>query len=160
MQVHVFTGSGVGRQREFWKALEQRLQRHHAFHPGQARSEAHVDAATERHVLACVGPEDIEDIGLIENRRIAIGAAQQQYGHGPGRQRVPFKFARLGGDPSGDLHGRVVTQDLLDGVGPAVRVFTQMCQLLGMAQQCGDTVADQVDRGFEAGTQQQRHRGL
>jgi hypothetical protein len=102
-----------------------------------------------------VGTPDVEPVRLGERLGVAVRRGQQSQDR---RTRGRFEVADpqpAAHPPPGHLYRRVVAQRLLDRTRGQPRVGAQRRELLGMAQQRQNPVADQVDRGLVAGDQQQ-----
>ena len=93
-------------------------------------------------------PADIEPVGIREALGVAVGRAHDGNDGLALTDQPITEHHILGGQSRGVLAGALVTQQFLDrrryerGVGP------QFLQLIGMAQQGEDTIADQVGRRF------------
>ena len=102
-------------------------------------------------MLARVLAVHVERVGVVEDLRVAIGCRQDGDDERPGGDvdvrdaRVARRRARR------QQHGRVETQRLLDGVEPGRLAAAQRRELLGVADDEPDGVAEQVDGRLETG---------
>ena len=124
--------------------------------PRQLGAEAEVDAAAKGQ-RPHIGPGDVEALRVIGiDRRVVIGRAQQAQHAFALRNSLAAEvvdvFQR---HPAGQLHRGIVTQELLDGVGDEVGIGLEQRQLVGIAMQRQQAVADQIDRRLVAGAEQQ-----
>src|SRR6185437_12667610 len=103
--------------------------------PGQRGAETVVDAEREGQVPAGIRPVDPELVGLLEDRRVAVGTAD---GHDDGPARSDHAAAGLGilgGYPGGQLDRAVVAEHLLNRRRYQGRVLTEPLPAARLAQQ-------------------------
>ena len=97
----------------------------------------------------------------LRSDRVAIRGGEDRQHRLTGRDRGARDCDRLGGEPPGaELDRSVEAQQLLNGGLHQTWVRLELRELVRMCEQGEGPVADQVDRGFEAGEQQdERHGG-
>ena len=82
---------------------------------------------------------------------LAVGRGEVHEDLGAGRDVVPGKRRRLGGDPAPRDLTRLEPQHLLDGVGDQRRVGDELAPLVAPRQEAHQAVADQVGDGLVTG---------
>ena len=104
-------------------------------------------------MLAGVGALHVEPVWVGKHGRVAVGSGEvDHHQFAPAHQRA----GHLGvgaGHPRRELNRRVQSQDLLDRIRPQRRIGGQHRQLVGGVEQHPYPIAQQVDRGLEAGRQ-------
>ena len=124
--------------------------------PRQLGAEAEMDAAAEgqRPHIGTGDVEPVRPVGI--DRRIAVGRTQQAQHAFAFRDFLAAEILDvLQRHPAGHLHRGIVTQKFLDRVGDQGRIGLEQRELVGIAMQRQQAVADQVDGGFVAGAEQQ-----
>ena len=121
---------------------------------GDRPADAVVDAAGERQVVEEVGAGEVEGGRVVEDRRVAVGAADQHVDPLAAADRLPRDLGVVEGDPGGALDRRVEAQRLLHRGTRERRVGHQRGPLVRVVEQRVDGVAEQVDGRLEAGDQQ------
>ncbi|MDZ7732265.1 MAG: hypothetical protein U5R31_03400 [Acidimicrobiia bacterium] len=107
---------GLGRlELEVGEPAGEGAQRHLALDAGERGAEAVVHAERERQVVV-VGPPDVERVGVVEARRVAVGGGEERDDLLAGLEAVAAHLDVLQGDAAGHVHRSVVAEDLLDGV--------------------------------------------
>src|SRR5438105_2931502 len=91
---------------------------------------------------------DVEAVGMDELVWIAIGGAEQEDGLVATGQGGAVDIDVVEGDAGGELYGRVVAEDLLDGGSSERGILSQAPELVGVATKGQHAVADEVDRGL------------
>ncbi len=98
-----------------WKRAQQRTDRDLAFHPGQRRAEAVVDAEAEGEVAVGVA-EEVEVVGIVEDRLVAVGGGEDGVDEGAGGEGGAGEGDRLAGVALGRGFERAAeTEELFDG---------------------------------------------
>src|SRR5580698_8672987 len=110
---------------------------------------------TERDVVAGVGSGGVEGVRVVEDRRVTVGPAVQHEYRLTRSDRISVDVNVFGGDPRYELHGGAMARVFLDGIGPALRVRAQRGELLRMADERDDGLAQNMGRGDEPRTEQQ-----
>src|SRR6185312_7674019 len=139
---------------EAGKAAQQGRDGDLAFEPRQLRAETEMDAAAEGQrldLLAC----NVEPVGLGVDFGVAIARTQEAQNGFALRDRDIADRNALERGTAGELHRGIVAQQFLDGVGGQLRPFAQQPQLVGIAIERQQAVADEIDGGFMAGAEQQ-----
>ena len=105
-----------------------------------------------------IGPVNPELVGLLEDLRVAVGAAD---GHDDGPARLNHAAADLdilGGDPGGQLDRAVVAEHLFNRRRYQGRILAEPVPVVRVAEQGDRAVPDQVHGGLEPSDQQQQSR--
>jgi len=136
------------------KALEDGLKGNTPFQPGQRRPQAVVDA-TAKGDMAGFLTGDIELLRVAKHVRIVIGRADQYDNALAFLDVAAFDLHILHGGPAIDLHWPVVAYHLLHRGWHAAGVVTQRLQLVWVAQQRQQAIANEVRRGLVAGNQEE-----
>ncbi len=139
-------------------AAEQRGEHHLGLDPRQLRADAKMDAAAERQRLQPF-PCDVQPVGIGKHLRIAIGGADQCHDQVAFRECFGSEHDRLRHRAGDRLYRALEPQDFLDRVRDQRRIVAHRRPLVRSAKQRPDPVADQVDRRFMAGGEQQRRIG-
>ena len=124
--------------------------------PRQLGAEAEVDAAAKGQRLH-IGPGDIQPLRVVGiDRRVVVGGAEQAQHALALRDAFSAEIVDVfQRHPAGQLHREIVAQEFLDGVGGQLGPGLEQRELVGIAMQRQQAVADQVDRGFMARAEQQ-----
>jgi hypothetical protein len=135
---------------------QQRRDRDLSLDARELGAEAEVDAAAKRQRLY-VRPGNVEPLRVIGiDRRVVVGRTQQAQHTLALRDflaaEVVDVFQR---DPADELERGIVTQKFLDRVGDQLRSGLEQCELVGIAVQRQQAIADQIDGGLVAGAEQQ-----
>ncbi len=104
--------------------------------------------APEQEVGAACAP-DIETVG------IAVGGAEKYVDVIALFQRMPVDSAILDHAAEVGLHRRIEAHQLLDRGGDEAGIVAQALELVGVAQEREDAVADQIDGGLVPGDEEQ-----
>src|SRR5918999_4986981 len=135
---------GLGGRGHVGQAGQQGPERQLQLQAPEGCPQAVVDAGPEAEVLGRARAGQVEAVGVVEHRRVAVGRAEQQpqlgsLGHGdPGDLDVLQ-------DPAFEhLQGGVVAQQLLDGPGEQAGVLAEPLQLVGVAEQLPPADAGEV----------------
>ena len=143
----------VGRARASG-TLEQRAERDLALEPRQRRTQAEVRAEAEREV-AVVAARDVEAVGLVEHRRVAVRRADAADHERALPDRHAAELHVLERDAHGALHRAVEAQHLLDRALQQLGLRAQARELVGVLQERERPVPDQVRGRLVTGEQQQ-----
>ena len=142
--------SGGAGELDVRRARQQLLEGDPHLHLGQVRAHAVVDAAgPERHVRVRRAA-DVEPVGLLEDRLVAVARDE------PGRDLVAgldLRLGQLGVDGRGAaevVHGRGPAQHLLGGGLAERRIVAQPLELVGELEQAEQPVRDRVPRRLVA----------
>jgi len=110
-----------------------------------------VRSVTEREVAAGASG-DVEAVGVVDERRVAVGGAQADQDLLARRHGDAIQGHARGRDTERGMGHRCgEAQQLLDGPGEQLRVALQRHQLVGVIEQGDDPVADQAAGGVVAG---------
>ena len=142
---------------EVRQPVEHQLEGHRSLQPRERRTEAVVDAHTERgmalQVLQVAG--DVEAIRIVPGLRVPVGRAEHHVHLGVDRDVDAVERDGAGVRPEQAVHRSVEAEALLDGVGDEGAVLAQQRHLLGPLQQAVDEVADQQGRRLGPGDEQE-----
>lgn len=97
----------------------------------------------------------VEPIGVGEPGRVAIGGREHQVHQLSLTDRLAADRQILSRLPIHELDRPVVAEELLDSVGNQRRLLEQQTELVGVAQQSQQAVADQVRGRLMTGRQEQ-----
>ena len=117
-----------------------------------------MDGAAEGQV-AGRGPGDVELVGPVEDGLVAVGRADDRDDRPPDGHVDAAERDRLEHRAGPAHHRRLVAQRLLHRPGGGGRVGPHQVELVGVAEQLVDRVADQLHGGAEAGGDQQADVG-
>ena len=118
---------------------------------GMAGAQAEVHARGEREVRVGVGPAYVEGRRVLEDGRVAVGAAEVEQ-DAVARREVPAPHLGVAQrDPQGELDRRLVAQHLVDRIAPAVGVLLQPAQLVGVLVEQRDRVGRHLRRRIGGG---------
>src|SRR5260370_37575914 len=147
-------------QPQLRKAAQQSRDRDLRLDARKLGAEAKVNASAKRQ-RTDIGSGDIETfrpVGI--DRWVAIGRAEQAEHAFTFRDFLAAEvidiFQR---HPAGQLHRGIVTQEFLDGVGDEGGIGLEQRELIGIAVQRQQAVADQIDGGLVPGAEQQNDIG-
>ncbi len=133
------------RQLEIGKPRDQCRQRHLPFEARQRCPDAEMDPVAERQV-AVVGASEVQPVGLGKPTRIPIRRAEPKFDEVSRANPRTAQRQVVRRQPRGHLGRTVVAEQLLDGRSDQCRIASQPPQLIWVAQQCKQPVADQVGR--------------
>src|SRR5215470_6945512 len=140
-------------QPETGQAAQQREYGDFGLYARELRAEAKMDPAAERQ-RPYVGALDIEPVRFGIDGRVAIGRAEQaEYA----LALLHLDAAEFGvgkGHASGQLHGRIESQEFLYGIADARGLGAQQMQLLHIAIERQQPIADEIHRGLMPGAEQ------
>ena len=151
--------AAVACQPRVGEALEERPQPDLAFGARQRRAEAEVPAAGERQVLACVVALDVEAVRIGEDLRVAVGTGQCRMTESPRLTSVPAISVSLRAMRALSCTGESSRRISSTAVGHSSGRVGSVSRCSGVFEQHPDPVAQQVDRGLEAGRQHQSRGG-
>src|SRR2546430_1941048 len=140
--------------RQAWPLAEEGAQGDLPFEPSQGRAETEVDAKAEGDVPV-VSTRDIQTVRVREVCRVAVGRADRGHDHRALRERAAVDLDVGGRDARRPLHRAVVPQQLLHRALNQRRIVPQTPELVRMAQEGQQPVADQVDGRLMAGDEEQ-----
>lgn len=141
------------------KRRKKGAEAHLALRAGQRGPQAEVPAARKGQVAAGIRAFDVEPVRIGEYGRVGVGGGHVD------QHRVALLDPPAGNlgvghrRPRAEQHRGLHSQDLLDRGGPVVRVLAQHLELVGGVHQQPDSVAKQVDGGFETGGEHQSGGG-
>ena len=129
---------------QLWEASQQRAEGNVALETGEWGAEAEVDAVPKGEV-ADSGPLNVEHLGIVVDIVVAIRRRQADDDLGSGGDRDAAQFDRFDGVSKCRVRDRgIETQELLQRGPQPLGIFTQQRQLIGVAEQSDDAVADET----------------
>src|SRR5450432_1258291 len=132
-------------QSDFWEPKEQGAQSSLRFHAGQRGADAVVGTLAEGEVTVR-GSSEVEPVGLLETKGVAVGRAEHQVHDLAGDDAIAADFEILFRPPRRDLDWTVETQKLLDGARQKRRLGAQPRERGRIPQQRKRSVSDEVRR--------------
>jgi hypothetical protein len=107
-------------------AVEQPLDSHPGFGPGQRSARAAVDASSERDMLSGVFAGQVEGTGVVEPARITVGGRLHHHYRGPGGQVDPTDGDGHPAQPEVSFDRALDAQRLFDEVRNQAAVLAQL----------------------------------
>ena len=98
---------------------------------------------------------DVQPVGLVEHGRVAVGRADGQRDEQAGRQRAVGQRDGRRAEAVVQLQRALEAQQFLHRAAQQFGLLLQALQLVGVAQQRVQAVADQVGGGLVAGVEQE-----
>ena len=146
----------VGIEPQPGELVEDELERHPQLHAREVDAEAHVVPLPEREVRARRA-EDVELVGVVPARRVAVGVAHAQVHRRARRDRLPTELGVGRGDPPERHERGLPPQPFLDRLGDERSVAHEGVELVGMRQEREEQVGERAVGGLRARGHEQPH---